>query len=1076
MPRALLTIPLAHGLDTKLDERLRAPEHLSLLTNGIINNGAAKKRRGFTKLATTVQGETGRPDNQGPVKGLLSDGVNLMIRGYRSLYAYDAVDTNWRNHGVISPCVIASQQSIWHDQRGIYSADSGVAGNYLGHLAVTARQKSITTATTQIDYTVSFTCETKDKHAILTDTTIAGPSEGGTTDHDFSGARVVGLSDRFKLFYQETRPTAQLRIYGYTPNGSVPALAISETTLKQDGVKQMRRTHDACALGTTSYAYAFCDTADNVTVRTKTNADGVIATATLVPPGPEQSDLCAIHYDAASSMIFIAMATFSNVYVYRLNATTLATDWGPVSLATVSGTKILRGLGLAFHTDTAGANRLICVMTFNETGVTDSSARVCSVDNLRVDVMSCRAETGADLSTVHSIFNCHAASKPWLERNRCYLAVNSDVESDGFGGACVLDLNINAAVEPQHTVAAAYNFGTSPGGSGSLIGTNDYSEQGSLQSVIETSSGSRKYRFVTLTNAFKIKDQKQRLAADLLELDFLKAPLSQVTSRGAACLGGGNVCWHAGSVTEELGWYSPPMITGNSATVTTNNGFTETTAAAGVLTAGVTYQYQPVIETYDEKGNLLRSVPGPARSWTLGATMKAIFVTVRVDALTSRRSVRQWGCVLYRAAADGIFYRAAAPLHIVKDSDVTYRGFFRVFDDLGTVGTTASPSLPIYTQGGAEVEAAGPDGAQIVMVGSQRVWLAGFGRRDRLQYSKLYNPGSANEDSIGPEFNDAFVMIIPRGNTCSGIAELDDKVIVFTETEIYVVAGNGPDDGGRNNDFSGLTPITADAGCVDARSVVVFPGGILFQGKAGIYLLGRDLQVQFIGKPVQESTDTYTEITSAVLVPKANQVRFTARTGTTAIVLVYDYYVGAWSRWEPRKTGPLLLDIVGACMHGDVYHALESDGTVWKEDSATWKDDTTVFVPMTIETAWLQVQQGQSGFSPQQSAWHRTRSLTALCARKDPHDLKISLYQDFETAATQTNTWTEAVIATMPQPAVREQVEMHVTRQKSTAFRARIEDVSSAGTSTGEGYTCAGFTVELSGKRGKVKVGSQQRN
>ena len=53
---------------------------------------------------------------------------------------------------------------------------------------------------------------------------------------------------------------------------------------------------------------------------------------------------------------------------------------------------------------------------------------------------------------------------------------------------------------------------------------------------------------------------------------------------------------------------------------------------------------------------------------------------------------------------------------------------------------------------------------------------------------------------------------------------------------------------------------------------------------------------------------------------------------------------------------------------------------------------------------------------------------------------------------------------------------MRVKVQKCTSFKIRIEDAASAGSTTGQGYDCAGFTVELAGKRGLYKPGDQQRN
>ena len=86
----------------------------------------------------------------------------------------------------------------------------------------------------------------------------------------------------------------------------------------------------------------------------------------------------------------------------------------------------------------------------------------------------------------------------------------------------------------------------------------------------------------------------------------------------------------------------------------------------------------------------------------------------------------------------------------------------------------------------------------------------------------------------------------------------------------------------------------------------------------------------------------------------------------------------------------------------------------------------------------------------------------------------MSLYQEFDSSTpTQTYTWTEATLGAQK---LQELEVMRVKQQKCTAFKMLIEDASSAGTTTGQGYDCSGFSVELSGKRGLYKPGTQQRN
>jgi hypothetical protein len=1070
VPNAQAFIPVARGQHNELDERLRAPDQLTKVYNGTyLRDGAISKRNGFTALATSVAVDGGTVATQGTPKGLLSDGTLLMVRGFRSLYSYDSTNATWRNRGILSPCTISAQEPLWHDQYGVYTCDAGQAGNYLGQIAVRARQRYNLTASSGVDYLVSFSCVTTARDTILQNFTLASVLQGGDQDHVRSGARIVGLSDRFKLFWQEGRLT--LKVASYTPGGADPAVVITASDRYSDSAKQSQRYYDACAVGSAAYCYAYVETVSNdIKLSLRNASDTQTASATLSAAAAYSS--VGIFCDAANSAIYVACISSVAVEVYSLSSSTLATNWGPVVLDSLTSDKIADAIGVTLFTgDASGTSRVVVAWTVNEYGVVDSGIRVVAPNNIRTDVASVSL-SGISLSAIRSIYNCHAFSKPFQHGSRCYLAVNSDVESDTFGGSCLMDITTNGTAAASLSVAASYNFGRSPGASGIALDANQSYVMGSLQSVYAPSASAWSFAVTYITAS--IAGARQRLAADRLTLDFAGTPMSAGTSRGCSILAGGNICWFSGAVTEELGWYSSPIICGapDNSTLAADNGFTDSATAFGTLTPGVTYTYQVVIETYDDKGNYLRSVPGPARDWQVGAGKNTVFVTARVDGLTSRSGVRQWGSVLYRAAADGVFRRCLPPLYSAPDDTVAYPGYTRVMIDDGTVDGAAS-----YTQGGAEVEAAAPDGATIVCVGTDRVFLGGFGRADRVAYSKRIVAAAPNEDTIGPEFNDAFSLLLPHGERCTGIAELDDKLIVFSESAIYAVAGEGPDDGGKGAGFSPLTRITSDTGCTEPRSVVVYPGGVMFLSAAGIYSLGRGLDLSFIGAPVRDELNANCTITSAVAfsqLASASHVRFTVRDLLTGLsgILVYDYTIGqggVWAKWTPKDAAGVLLDMIGGCIHQGVYHVLASDGKVYKEDSATWLDAATTYVPLTVATSWLQ--------AANQSGLFRTKQVAALCARKNPHALTVKVYQDFETTESQSFTWSAATIATQAQPAVREYGKIDpISRQKCTAVKFQVSDASDTGTTTGQGYTLAGFTAELMVKRGLIKTSLSQRN
>ncbi|MEE9546951.1 MAG: hypothetical protein V3V65_05575, partial [Hyphomicrobium sp.] len=702
-------------------------------------------------------------------------------------------------------------------------------------------------------------------------------------------------------------------------------------------------------------------------------------------------------------------------------------------------------------------SRAVGVWTVWKSGATAGSA-VWRIDNRSTDVL------GLNLDDRNSVYNAAQRTKPFWKNNRCYVVGFTTGGKVAADASVLLDLQITGAVGTRiHQLVGVYDVGVAPiAGAPALA--NKSVEIGSANNVFPEATVCR---FASISAAFVIDTELTplsdlaRYAGDMVELDFSEAPVSVTATHGSALVGGGVCEWYSGVTSEELGYAMPPMIVDTTAAVD----------PAGALPVGV-FQYMATWEGYDEHGNWHRSVPTPPFS---GVTLagppaeNAIDVTfLSLGPTNGFVNARNFGVVLYRAETDGVFERISDAIRVIPNA-ADY--FCDVYRDLGT----GDLGPPIYTQGGAEVAAAMPEGAAIATVGPRRVWLSGFFRRDRVQYSKKATPGTANEDAIAPEFNEAFTFVLPGGKRCTGLAIMDDKTVCFTADEVYVIAGFGPNDGGSNNDFSGLQPVSSDAGCIEPRSVVSVPGGVFFQAAAGIYVLTRNMELSFVGESVQGTLDAYPVVTSAVVVPGETHIRFTCKTPASAaaqaaVVIVYDYGVKAWTTWAPKTAGGVALDIIGATLHKGVYYILETNGTVWQEDSATFRDDGLAFVELRIETSWFQTKP---------NGWNRVRSIVAMCQRQDHHNLTMSIAHDFEDiggAATQSYTWPEATISEMPDPDAREQVLARVQRQKATATKVSVHDSISASTTTGEGFTCAGFTFEVTPKRGLVKVGKQQRN
>ncbi len=1057
MPRAQAFIPLAAGLDQKLDERLRGPEQLATATNAYYRRGGAlAKRAGFTPLATTGYVHDG--DSQ----GLLSSGDELLIRGYRRLWAFQegnaTVAPLWANRGDVS-AFTGEQRTVFTDALSYPTSDSCITGGYRLHAASTFSYVGSTSAT---GYNSSAVYKIETEQApieVVRTTTLA--SGTSLTDAEIGSVRTVPAigfaGDRIAYIGVVMSSATRLDWYSWSSAApqTVPVSVITHLDIYSPTFASNTRRYDAApmASGQWVYAYVQLNPIGPRRIYVARMNDTFTLFSWIIPsPGLDEWVHCSIVHGTVSNQIYVVGVTAAgNAY---LNAYTTAgalifsspLPAAPPDTPSCLGSSVAEGTAEGLLTVVVSLNWASIVAPF--------------VRNLTVQGL-----TTAGAGTIESVIrNTLGVSKVWFNADRAYIAArvahgqgtptNTTGYVNGFSGEVVFDLFNSIGVpirrvEPR--LAARYNYGVAPAAVDGIETT-----RGSFQTVQAGTSSPSVYTYATQRVVQDVSPFSS-LTADVVALDYAGRVTQDATTRGSVTLGGASVGWYTGQVAHELGFASAPIL------AQIVGGLT----AGGTLVAGQTYTYLGVFESYDEKGNITRSTPGPPVQFTIPPGANRADITFRTLGPTDRYgAAKRFSVIPYRADQDGLFQRCTVPLANTFD-----REFFQYFTFIRDTGEQYDA---LYTQSGAEVEASGPDGAAFVMVGTKRVWLAGFFRRDRIQYSKLYNPATANETTIAPEFNDAFSFLIPGGDPVTGLGEMDDKIIVFTRSKIYAISGNGPDDGGRSNDFSGLQLVSTDTGCIEARSIVSTPAGVFFQTLAGLFVLGRDLQINFAGASVKDITEQFPEVTSAVLVPAETQVRFTVRDSAAGAgaVLVYDFSQGAWTRWDVQRRilAPVLLDPVGACMHKDVYYILASNGIVYREDPTTHYDSTNVYVPLRIESGWLQ--------AAQQSGWQRVRQVAASCRRMDPHNLTVELYQEFDsTTPTQTFQWTEATISAQK---LVELVVMRVRQQKCTAFKIAIEDTASAGSAVlpavGTGYECVGFSVELAGKRGLYKPGDQQRN
>jgi hypothetical protein len=451
-------------------------------------------------------------------------------------------------------------------------------------------------------------------------------------------------------------------------------------------------------------------------------------------------------------------------------------------------------------------------------------------------------------------------------------------------------------------------------------------------------------------------------------------------------------------------------------------------AGGAALTEG-TRQWRAVYEWTDAEGNRYQSAPSPAVSLTLasgGGFVKVVVPTLQLTRHVSPRSGVK--VALYMTEAGGtLCYRAE-----VKDNNpaVASLTFSTLLSDAELLFREV-----LYTQGGV-LDALPPPAHRFSWVHGKRLFLGGLEDTQEFRYSQEFEKGEglAFHDTLGGR-------IPPSGGELTAGASMDGKLILFSQRQTFASAGDGPNAAGQQNTFTEPQLVASDVGCTDWRSVVVTPLGVLFKSERGFYLLTRGLQAQPIGAEVAAyDADT---ITSAVLLPDEEEVRFTTAEGRT---LVYHYGYGTWLVWTSHGG-------TDALVWGGRYTRAVGD-RVLQESPGTWTDAGATY-GILAQTAWLKV----AGIQGAQRVWR------ALLVGRMASDATLSMTALYDYESVGVSAIPNAAVTQAAHPGGVFQLRHHLARQKCEAVSFVIQASSS-----GEGFALTNLTLEVGVKKGARKL------
>lgn len=437
------------------------------------------------------------------------------------------------------------------------------------------------------------------------------------------------------------------------------------------------------------------------------------------------------------------------------------------------------------------------------------------------------------------------------------------------------------------------------------------------------------------------------------------------------------------------------------------------------------------------------------------STNKVVVPTLRI---TAKQNVV---IELYRTENNGNIYyltsSVVAPTFNNKTTDTV-----TITDS--TVDAELISHQTLYTTGGVLENIAAPAITTMsTHTASNRIIIANKNANE-VQFSKIREKGKP------VEFNDDLVKPInPSYGEITGLSEMDDKALIFTENGIQYFSGVGPNNLGQQDLFTDVELLSRDTGCTDPRSIIFTPKGVFFKSKKGIFLLNRSLQLEYIGAPVEEFNAL--TITSAKVVADFNQVRFTTSDGET---LVYNYNIDLWGTFDNHMA--LSAEIVN-----DQYYYLRTSSQLFKENPTVYGDNG-VPIRLLLETGWMTMMQLQG--------YQRAYQVLVLGEYKSAHKLRIRAAYNFNEAYVQEKIIdpSQLFIDSTPYGGYSPygeppeipfggfgnvyQARFDLERQKCQALKLLIEDEQS---SAGEGVSLSAMTILVGGKGGLFKVDNNRK-
>lgn len=448
-------------------------------------------------------------------------------------------------------------------------------------------------------------------------------------------------------------------------------------------------------------------------------------------------------------------------------------------------------------------------------------------------------------------------------------------------------------------------------------------------------------------------------------------------------------------------------------------------------------------------------------------TVEAISVQIRNTQATRHGRVgpTRLGVALYRTEADGA---AAGVIRYYRLTEMGTSGphFSSVTDERIAYEDEAlvasSVGLGVWTNAGRLPPFVPPPPRDLLACGG-RLWLVAaepgrevwFSQRILAQETPWFHPGLS-------------LQLLDTEEKIEALASLDDRVVIFTRSRIYVVEGEGPLDTGTGS-FVGPNLISSAFGCVDRRSVISTSRGVYFLAACGICLLDRGLSVQVVGDPVRDLTESGTLVGVVYDEAQARVIWHRVWGEGLSSLILYDERHAVWTTassselneirglaWDRGRSALALGYSGGVALEG--YGA--TSGFDGPSSNPTW-------VPASIRSPWLRT--GDVG------SWSLLRCMHLEAEACADSTWQVQLDTDYGEAARQTCALTFATVAR------GDRLVRQVAPKSQTAGAFRVGLVEQAPSSlpadrtAPQGVRWWGLALELEQQVGLARIPATQR-